>query len=142
MYIEINKLIGETFTEIVVNDNKDEIIFTCDDGTQYKMFHRQDCCEGVSIDDINGDLNDLIGNQILVAEENSSTEPSAEQVAEKEKRKLKEGDDYYDYDDSFTWTFYKFATVNGYVDIRWYGSSNGYYSESVDIVEVGSEDDY
>lgn len=142
MYIEIKKLIGKTFTEIVVNDNKDEIIFTCDDGTQYKMFHRQDCCEGVSIDDINGDLNDLIGNQILVAEENSSTEPSAEQVAEKEKRKLKEGDDYYDYDDSFTWTFYKFATVNGYVDIRWYGSSNGYYSESVDIVEVGSEDDY
>ena len=139
----IEQLLGKTLTAVVKKEANDEIIFTVDDGTEYKMYHRQDCCEDVSIDDINGDLNDLVGSPILVAEENSSSEHTPEQLAEKEKKKLEEGDNYYDYEDySFTWTFYKLATIKGYVDIRWYGSSNGYYSESVDLVKVGSKNDW
>lgn len=135
----IEQLLGKTLTAVVKNESNDEIIFTVDDGTEYKMYHAQDCCENVSIDDITGDLNDLVGSPILVAEGNSSSEHTPEQLAEKEKKKLEEGDDYYDYEDSFTWTFYKLATIKGYVDIRWYGSSNGYYSESVDLVKSDSE---
>lgn len=138
---EIKDLVGKTLTEI--KKTEDEIFFICNDGTIYKMYHSQSCCESVSIEDIIGDLDDLIGTPILVAEENSSNEPTVEQIAEKGKEKLEQGDDYDDYDDySFTWTFYKFATIKGYVDIRWYGSSNGYYSETVDFIQVGVDGEY
>jgi hypothetical protein len=69
--------------------------------------------------DIVGNLDDLIGSPLLMAEEVSSEQenPSGVKVPE--------------YQDSFTWTFYKLATVKGYVTISWYGESNGYYNESV-----------
>ena len=124
---EFKDLVGKTLSEI--KNNGDELIFIVDDGTEYKMYHAQDCCESVSIDDINGDLNDLIGTPILLAEEVSNYEP----VSDEDKQKTKEADEW----GSCTWTFYKLATIKGYVDIRWFGESNGYYSESVDFIQVG-----
>lgn len=120
MGIEI--LLGKTITEIIgAEEGGEQIIFICSDGTKYRMYHEQDCCECVYIEDICGDINTLIGNPILMAEDVSNE-------CDKEARDK--------YTESYTWTWYKFATIKGYVTIRWYGESNGYYSESVDFKEL------
>jgi hypothetical protein len=121
----IDELKGKTLTEIIGDDDSDELIFVCDDGNQYKMYHEQDCCENVSIDDIIGDLKDLIGVPLLMAEEVDNNYED-------------DGDKPAGYD-SWTWTFYKFATIKGYVTIKWYGESNGYYSESVDWAKLSKD---
>jgi hypothetical protein len=121
--VAFSDLKGLILTEIKKDDDY-EIRFITDSGKTFVMNHEQDCCESVSVESIVGDLQDLIGSPILIAEESTS-----DKVPDGVKNP-----EYYD--DSFTWTFYKLATIKGYVDIRWFGSSNGYYSESVDFYEV------
>lgn len=113
-------LLGKTLSNIE-NKGDEELIFTLDNGEKYMLYHSQDCCEGVQIEEIIGDLKDLMGTPITLAEEiihESGVNPDGVKIPE--------------FQDCFTWTFYKLATSNGYATIRWYGESNGYYSESVD----------
>jgi hypothetical protein len=116
-------LLGETLTKIEVRNDKQEIVFSTELGPRFLLYHEQDCCEHVEIEDICGNLDDLIGERILLAEEAVSkdyTPTDRPMPAEKP-----------DKDYSYTWTFYKLATNKGYVTIRWLGESNGYYSERV-----------
>ena len=118
-----DKLKGKIVTEIKgCKVGSDEIRFICNDGSEYLMYHVQDCCESVTLEDIAGDVNDLINSEIMLAEEVTSNE-NPEGVKP-------------EYQDSFTWTFYKLRTINGSVTLRWYGESNGYYSESVDFAKL------
>lgn len=86
--------------------------------------HAQECCEVVDIDDIVGDPKDLLNTPLLLIEESQSPMLNRKTLF-----------DSLGYE-SCTWTFYRFASVKGYVDVRWMGSSNGYYSESVDYYFV------
>ncbi len=117
-----------------IENKGDELIFTTTEGETYRQVYYDDCCASCSIEEIHGDLVDLIGSPILMAEEVSNTAPDAELQAKRDKEKadtLAKGEYYSDYQyESETWTFYKAATIKGSVTIRWYGSSNGYYSES------------
>lgn len=116
---QFSDLKGHILTSVENNQNM-ELIFTLQNGDKYKLYHIEDCCESVTIEDINGDLQDLIGSPIMRAEESTSNQnPPDYEVPEYGQ-------------DSFTWTFYRLATMKGWVVIRWYGESNGYYSESVD----------
>lgn len=117
---ELKDLLGKTMTSV---ENKgDELVFTTTEGKSFKLYHSQDCCENVSIESVVGDLADLVGEPLLVAEESTGETPA----------------DYkFEYEPhSYTWTFYKFATRKGYVDVRWLGESNGYYAEGVDFAEA------
>ena len=113
-YEVIQELIGKTFNRVFINSNKDELYFyNLDEG--YRFYHSQDCCESVSIEDICGELDDLIGSPLLVAE-----------VASK-------AGDMYD----TLWTFYKFSTMKGSVTIRWLGVSDC-YSVEVELEQMYS----
>jgi len=112
---KIEDMVGKVFTSIRNEDT--ELVF--ENATErFVFFHAQDCCEHVSIEDVCGDLEDLVGEPLLLAEEVEGVTPV----------------DFNEMDhESVTWTFYKFATRKGYVDVRWLGESNGYYSEGVSL---------
>jgi hypothetical protein len=102
---------------LVRNDDNRRIVFELEDGSEYELYHGQDCCESVHVEDIAGDLSDLVG-EVVVAEESSNRDNPPEHA------------------ESHTWTFYRIGTVKGTCVIRWLGESNGYYSESVDFAAV------
>jgi hypothetical protein len=122
--IDISDMIGKSVQHIEVGD-KTEITFYCfdNDGSEvrYTMYHDQDCCENVYLEDIVGDLEDLYVGKIIKAEEvtNRNDPPPAEGS-----------------DESYTWTYYNLATIEGYIQFRWFGTSNGYYSESMNILKT------
>ena len=112
--MRIEDMVGKVFTSVTA----DNVTMTfANDKEKFTFLHWQDCCESVTIDDIVGELSDLEGEPLLIAEEVSGETPA-------------DDEEYYE---SRSWTFYKFATRKGYVDVRWVGESNGYYSESVDL---------
>ena len=111
------RMVGKTFVQVEGSAGDGEMLFRTADGETFLFGHYQNCCESVRIEDICGDIQDLVGEPILMAEEVSGEIPPQDE----------------EYIESQTWTFYKFATRKGYVDVRWLGESNGYYSERVDM---------
>ena len=117
----LKSMVGRVFVRVEGHVGSGEMLFVAEDGAKFLFSHSQNCCESVEINDIVGDLEDLVGEPLLLAEEVSGETPDVDE----------------DNRNSQTWTFYKFATRKGYVDVRWLGESNGYYSESVDLFVEG-----
>lgn len=114
----IDHMLGQTFSSVRRED--DSIVFE-NAPVQTRFEHYQDCCERVWIEDLCGDLSDLAGAPILVAEQ---CEKSSES----------------DNGDLSGWAFYRFATVKGAVTVRWQGESNGYYGVGVGCCVFNKEE--
>jgi len=112
-------MVGRTFAEVTGSVGDEVMRFVDADGRGVRFYHEQSCCENVLIEDVCGDIADLIGSPILLAEAVSNMN----------------GPELPDAD-SYTWTFYKFATIKGSVTVRWLGTSNGYYGEDVAVEEL------
>lgn len=119
--INIKEFEGKKFSKVVQESKYggDELVFYIDDKRTYQMYHSQDCCEDVYLEDIDGPLDILVDAEIYSAECVTSD------VDRDESR-----------NDLEMWTFYKFRTSKGYLTMRWYGGSNGYYSVDVSIISL------
>lgn len=111
----VNELIGETLTHIDVDESGDQIRMETASGKVITLYHCQDCCESVRIEDTQGNWHDLIGKVIVEAN----------------KREGNFGKPYAA--ESWMRTEFTFKVDDATVISRWIGESNGYYSESVDI---------
>ena len=93
----------------------DAIVFVLDEENKYVLTHIQEDFEWVEIESIDGDLSDLIGEPLLIAEE-----------AYEEGVLGLRG----------TYSFYKFATIKGYVTIRFLGDGDEFYSEEAELFKL------
>jgi len=110
--------------------DSEEIKITLEDGTVITQYHEQDCCESVSVEQVDtNNLDRFIGATVVELKEKIL---SIDELKEDEKPEY--------IDDSFTATFYTLITSKGYIDWRWYGTSNGYYSEDVTTIISNSNE--
>ena len=110
--MEFSELTGKTLVKIETTDYE-RIIFVDDTDTAYASCHQQDCCESVSVQEVIGNLDDVLNSPILEASETFDT---TEKPPE--------------HPDSWTRTYQRLRTAKGEVTFHWLGESNGYYSET------------
>lgn len=108
----MNDFYGKTIVDVAgLERGSGSVTITFDDGCSIHMWHSQDCCESVSIEDVDssvGNLDGAVFHDLEVYTKEGSSEWGVE-----------------------TYTFYTLKTDRGYVWIRWFGESNGYYSTGV-----------
>ncbi|MGE0278305.1 MAG: hypothetical protein AB7R40_23160 [Nitrospiraceae bacterium] len=112
--VSFEALKGLVLTEIRgAEAGSDRVTFITEAGDVFVQRHFQDCCESVSVEEVIGEIGDIINQEILEAYESTDVHENGWGTG--------------------TWTFYTIRTNRGTLVIRWLGESNGYYSEAVDF---------
>ena len=115
----IDELVGKVVRGLAYSDEYFQIRT---DDCVYAFYHEQDCCESVWLTQVDGISDKIIGSRIVIAEVVTKTGEDG----------VIDTDNY----DSVTWSFYKIGTNKGMIDFRFQGESNGYYSETVDLIKI------
>jgi hypothetical protein len=94
-------------------------LYILTDKYKYNLYHAQDCCEYVRLVKVIGDIDNILNEEIIFAEEDGGANDP----------------DWYsdNYNDSHTWTKFVLGTKNANVEFWFLGESNGYYGESISI---------
>ena len=109
----IKDMVGKKVLGIYYDEENFQILT---DDCVYAFYHEHSCCERVYLTQVDGISDKIIGSRIVIAE-----------VVTDEK------DTEHGH---ITWSFYKIGTNKGMIDFRFQGESNGYYSESVDLIKI------
>ena len=109
----IDELVGKVVRGLAYDELYFQILT---DDCIYIFYHEYNCCESVWLTQVDGISDKIIGSRIVMAE-----------------KVVDEKDTEYGH---VTWTFYKIGTTKGMIDFRFQGESNGYYSESVDLIKI------
>jgi len=119
---EFKKMVGEIISEITLktdDNNYEQLIFKTESGKIFKMFHENDCCEIVYLEDvIGGRLTDLLGETVVDVD-----------IKTNSIKNNKNTEIYIEY------YFYEIKTNENTITLRWYGDSE-YYSAYVDFEEI------
>ena len=116
---DIDDLVGKVIKGWAYSDEYFQILT---DDCVYIFYHEYDCCESVWLTQVDGISDKIIGSRIVIAEVVTKTGEDG----------VIDTDKYV----SVTWSFYKIGTNKGMIDFRFQGESNGYYSETVDLIKI------
>jgi len=111
---------GQTIRKIINLQNKSDTLQIITDKYKYNLYHEQDCCEYVRLVKIIGDIDNILNEEIIFAEEDGGANDPDWHID-------------YNYDDSHTWTKYVLKTKNNSLEFWFLGESNGYYNEHISI---------
>lgn len=116
---ELSDLIGNVFDTVTLNGGAVE--FYNNNKLMFCLHHEQSCCEIVELIDGFDELHLLQNGPIM--------QSYATYSHDGELKYTENGNSY----DNLTWSFYTFSTFYHSVTLRFYGQSNGCYSETVDL---------
>lgn len=119
--VDFDILIGETIVSISGMDTGGvEVVIETASGRTFRMYHVQDCCENVYIDATYGCANSILNK--VVDETTYFT------------------DNYDGAYESGTISRFRIYCDGDYFEVKWIGTSNGYYGEGVSFYETTGED--